>query len=223
MGSVVKPAVQNTYKRCRSRNCIWWHIPVHAIFAVFYPFFIPVLPRSSFTSRTPNKDQKTEQLFYFLLVQALLCMLLTSVHKSSNIASLYYINVIGLYVNVHSEITIFVLFLTWYNSGTAWWQNFDPVLHYRATHELLNVAWIMGIHPEEHKCPTFCTRHFCERFQVACTKALAAELMNVSGLWDLNKQKVEELLCLLVFVWSPRSERWLKVLGEDTPVELIEI
>ena len=31
-------------------------------------------------------------------------------------------------------------------------------------------------------------------------KALAAELMNVSGLWDLNKQKIEELLCLLVFV-----------------------
>ena len=24
--------------------------------------------------------------------------------------------------------------------------------------------------------------------------------------WDLNKKKVEELLCLLVFVWSSRSE-----------------
>ena len=55
---------------CRSRKCILWHIPVHAIFAaVFYIFFLPVLSRSPFTSRTPNKDQKTEQLFYFLLVQ----------------------------------------------------------------------------------------------------------------------------------------------------------
>ena len=49
---------------------------------------------------------------------------------------------------------------------------------------------------------------FCERLQIACTKVLAAELMNVSGLCDLNEQNVEEFLCLLVFVWSPRSERW---------------
>ena len=48
---------------------------------------------------------------------------------------------------------------------------------------------------------------FCERLRVAYTEALATELMNVSGLWDLNKQKVEELLCLLVVVWSSRSER----------------
>ena len=54
---------------CRSRKCIRWHIPVHAILAVFYLFFLPVLSRPSFTSRTPNKDQKTEELFYFLLVQ----------------------------------------------------------------------------------------------------------------------------------------------------------
>ena len=40
-------------------------------FCCFYLFFLPVLSRSSFTSRTPNKDQKTEQLFYFLLIQVL--------------------------------------------------------------------------------------------------------------------------------------------------------
>ena len=56
--------------------------------------------------------------------------------------------------------------------------------------------------------PLFARGTFCERLRVACTKALATELMNVSGLWDLNEQKVKELLCLLVFVWSPRSERW---------------
>ena len=45
---------------CRSRKCIRWHIPVHAIFTVFYLFFLLVLSRPFFTSRTPNKDQKTE-------------------------------------------------------------------------------------------------------------------------------------------------------------------
>ena len=30
----------------------------------------------------------------------------------------------------------------------------------------------------------------------------------VMGLTFVNKKKVEELLCLLVFVLSPRSERW---------------
>ena len=47
--------------------------------------------------------------------------------------------------------------------------------------------------------PLFAQRTSCERLKVACTKVVAAELMNVSGLWDLNEQKVEEFLCLLVF------------------------
>ena len=37
-------------------------------FAVYILFFLPVLSRLSFTSRTPNKDQKIEQLVYFHLV-----------------------------------------------------------------------------------------------------------------------------------------------------------
>ena len=56
--------------------------------------------------------------------------------------------------------------------------------------------------------PLFARGTFCERLRVACTKALAAEIMCVSGLWDLNEKKVEEFICLLVFVWNPRSERW---------------
>ena len=36
--------------------------------AVFICFYIPVLSRSYLTSWTPDKDQKIEQLFYFLLV-----------------------------------------------------------------------------------------------------------------------------------------------------------
>ena len=50
--------------------------------------------------------------------------------------------------------------------------------------------------------PLFARGFFCESLRVACTKALAAELMNVSGLSDLNENKVKELLCLLVFVWT---------------------
>ena len=58
------------YKPCRSRKCIWGHIPMHEIFAVFIFFFIPVLSRPSFTSMTPDKDQKKDKHFYFPLIQA---------------------------------------------------------------------------------------------------------------------------------------------------------
>ena len=64
----------------------------------------------------------------------------------------------------------------------------------------------MGIGLSEPKRATFCARHFFERLRIACTKPFTAELMDVSGLWDLNEKKVEELLYLLVFIWSPRSE-----------------
>ena len=57
----------------------------------------------------------------------------------------------------------------------------------------------MGIGPREPKIPTFCARHFFECLRIACTKTFTAELMDVSGLWDLNEKKVEELLYLLVF------------------------
>ena len=47
---------------------------------------------------------------------------------------------------------------------------------------------------------TFCARYFFELLRIACTKAITAELMDVSRLWDLNEQKVKELLYLLVFL-----------------------
>ena len=46
----------------------------------------------------------------------------------------------------------------------------------------------MGIHPGEPKCTTFYMRHFFEHLQIACTKLFTAELMDVSGLWYLNKK-----------------------------------
>ena len=61
---VHKPAVQNTYIRCTSRKCTRWHIPMHAIFAVLYIFFLPVLSRPSFTSRTPKtRRQRNSSTF----------------------------------------------------------------------------------------------------------------------------------------------------------------
>ena len=45
--------------------------------------------------------------------------------------------------------------------------------------------------------PLFARGTFCERLQTACTKQFATELMNISGLWDLNEKKVEELFYLL--------------------------
>ena len=52
--TVVRPAVQ----LLQIQKCIRCHIPVHAIFAVFYLFFLPILSRPSFTSRTPNKTRR---------------------------------------------------------------------------------------------------------------------------------------------------------------------
>ena len=56
--------------------------------------------------------------------------------------------------------------------------------------------------------PLFVQGTFCECLQTAYTKTFTMELMNISGIKDLNKKKVEELLYLQVFVLSPRSEGW---------------
>ena len=49
---------------------------------------------------------------------------------------------------------------------------------------------------------TWFQAHIVERLKclgITCTKLLTMELKDVSGLWDLNEKKVEELLYLLVF------------------------
>ena len=86
------------------------------------------------------------------------------------------------------------------NPGTAQRENFVPVSYCRAIQEYRMVV--------EPKPATSCVRYFFERLRIACTKMFTAKLMDVSGLWDLNEKKVEELHNLLVFVWSPRSEGW---------------
>ena len=60
----------------------------------------------------------------------------------------------------------------------------------------------MEIIPRVPKFPTF--QVFADRMHETDLQ----ELMDISGLWDLNEKKVEELLYLLVFAWSPRSEGW---------------
>ena len=59
--------------------------------------------------------------------------------------------------------------------------------------------------------PPFVRGTFCERLRVACTEVLAAELMKVSWLWDLNERKVEVVLSS--GLWSSRSEGWPDITG----------
>ena len=69
--AVVRPAVLNTYNVADPGSASGATFQCMQFFTVFIYFFIPVLSTPSFTSRTPNKDQKIEQLFYLLLVQVL--------------------------------------------------------------------------------------------------------------------------------------------------------
>ena len=71
--TVVTPTVQNMYKCCRSRKCIWGNIPMHAIFAVFIYFFIPLLSRSYnssnfFSFKSHNPETSMSSMVTFLCI-----------------------------------------------------------------------------------------------------------------------------------------------------------
>ena len=53
INSLMQSLCPNLYIRRRSRKCIWGHAPMHAIIVFFY---LPVLSRPSFTTRTPKID-----------------------------------------------------------------------------------------------------------------------------------------------------------------------
>ena len=74
--------------------------------------------------------------------------------------------------------------------------------------ELQNGSWIMESGKVNRMTYIYIWGTFWEYLQTICTKPFTTELMDVSGLWGLNKEKVEELFYLLVFVWSPRSQLW---------------
>ena len=64
----VQPLGQRSKCR-RSRKSKRSYIPLCKFFAVYFLCFLQAADRSSFTSRTPNKDQKVGKLFYFVIVQ----------------------------------------------------------------------------------------------------------------------------------------------------------
>ena len=53
---------------CRYRKSIFDCVPMHNYFAVYLLCFLRALYWPSFTSKTPNKNQEVEQLFYCLSV-----------------------------------------------------------------------------------------------------------------------------------------------------------
>ena len=78
-------------------------------------------------------------------------------------------------------------------SETARWKNFVPVSYCRATQELLNGAWIMGIHPGEPKRTTFCARHFLWALESSMHKSGrrgAHECLRVMGLERAESRRV---------------------------------
>ena len=57
-----------------------------------------------------------------------------------------------------------------------------PVSYYRATQELQNGVESWELVQANLDAPLFARGTFCESLRIACTKPIAAELMNVSGL-----------------------------------------
>ena len=62
--------------------------------------------------------------------------------------------------------------------------------------------------------PHFMQGIFFECLAIACTKTATAELLDLPRLKDLNKLKIEELLYLLVFVWSTKRKGNLDSTGK---------
>ena len=56
-------------KRRRSRKSKRSYIPLCNFLAAYFLCFLQAADRSSFTFRTPNKDQKVGKLFQFVIVQ----------------------------------------------------------------------------------------------------------------------------------------------------------
>ena len=69
--TVVRHAVLEQYNACRSRKCICDCIPMYIFCAVYFLYFLQALFVSDFTSKTQNKDQRVEQLFFCPFVYVL--------------------------------------------------------------------------------------------------------------------------------------------------------
>ena len=84
---------------------------------------------------------------------------------------------------------ILALIRTACHLGIAQWKNLVSGSDCNTTQVLLNGGWSMRISPRKPKYPTFCVRNFFEYLPIACTKTFTTELMDVSGLWDMNEKK----------------------------------
>ena len=107
----------------------------------------------------------------------------------------------------HLVVLRFSGFLMSHNSETAGWKNFVPGSWYcRATQELQNGGWIMGIGPSEPKCPTFCARHFLWALATSMHKNVHCgghERLRVIGLeWEESRRvALSSGLCLESWKW----------------------
>ena len=98
---------------------------------------------------------------------------------------------------------VFALILAACNSGTAQWKNCVPGSYCKATQELQSRNRTMRISPRECKCLTFCIRHFMWALANSMHKNIHHRTLGHLQVMGFEWKKVEELLYLLVFVWSP--------------------
>ena len=93
---------------------------------------------------------------------------------------------------------------------TAWWKTLfqSHIAEQHKSYRMVVESWESV--QVNQTVPLFTPGIYCEPLWIACTKMFTAELMDIFGLWDLNEKEVQELFYLLVFVWSPRSEIWLR-------------
>ena len=114
--TVVKPVVQNTYKRCRSWKCIQGHVPMHAIFAVFIYFSCLSYLGHTSLLRLQTKTRKQSNSYTFFLfkshnletsMSSTVNIFVPAVHKRSKKCLAQKVGSLGfLRTNSHDSITI---------------------------------------------------------------------------------------------------------------------
>ena len=100
-------------------------------------------------------------------------------------------------------------------SETAWWKNIIPVSYCRAAQELLNGVWIMGIHPRELNCATFCMRPFL--WVLASSMHKSAYHGARKCLWDIGLQQAESKRVTLSYL---ESKEWPEKTAKNWNVAL---
>ena len=100
-------------------------------------------------------------------------------------------------------------------SETVRWKNIIPVSYCRAAQELLNGVWIMGIHPRELNCATFCMRPFL--WVLASSMHKSAYHGARKCLWDIGLQQAESKRVTLSYL---ESKEWPEKTAKNWNVAL---